>query len=105
MKKKFKVTDAQLAKEIQDKDVPLLAACFENVDIYLSSFDLADGEKTDIRKADALSGTQTAMIKCLDIWKSHTPWSATFKAVLDIMLHLKKGRDVQKVLEYVSNNC
>ena len=93
--------DAQLSREIQQADIPYLAGCFDSVDPYPDLLKLTGGEKTDVMKTESVSGTQVAMIKCLSLWKSHNPWSATYKALLGIMLRLGKIEEASKVLKQI----
>ena len=93
--------DTLLSQEIQQKDIPILAGCVEKVDLYPDLLELTGGEKTDVMKIESVSGTQSAMIKCLSLWKSHKPWGATYKALLDIMLKLGKIQEARKVLNQI----
>ncbi len=44
-------------REIQQKDVSYLAACFDNVELYVDAFELTPGEQTDVRlkKIDSIT--------------------------------------------------
>ncbi len=47
--------------------------------------ELTTAEETNARRAD---GNQTAIMKCLQIWKQHNPSQATYRALLDIARRL-----------------
>ncbi len=59
--------------EIQQKDVSYLAACFDNVELYVDALELTPGEQTDVRlkKIDSIT-TYIAMIKCLKSGKERS---------------------------------
>ena len=79
-----------------------MAACFGNVDLYINSLGLEEGEKTDVKKSAQIDGNQIAVMNALKIWKSHKPWEVTFRAIIDIMLSLNKGENARKVFQYVA---
>ncbi len=68
-----------------------MALCFDNVSMYSSAMGLAPAEQADVNMWYHREGTQTAMMKCLKIWKQHYSSQATYRALLDIVLGLGKG--------------
>ena len=105
LKKELKLTDSQLSQKIEQKDIPFIAGCVDSVDPYPDALELSGGEKTDVTKAEAVSGTRTAMGKCLSMWKSHRPsarTAPTFKDLLDIMFGLERETDAEKVMKYIA---
>ena len=104
LKKELKLTDSQLSQKIEQKDIPFIAGCVDSIDPYPDALELSGGEKTDVTKAEAGSGTRTAMGKCLSMWKSHRPsrTAPTFKDLLDIMFGLERETDAEKVMEYIA---
>ena len=72
------------------------------MDLYINSLDLTAGDKSYVKKIAGSSGNQIAMITALTLWKECEPWNATFKAIIDIMLSLKKGSDARKVFQYLA---
>ncbi len=98
--KRYNLTDEQLNSEIEDPDTPKLALCFDNVELYSSSMRLPPAEQADVNMLYHREGTQTAMMKCLKIWKQHNPYQATYRALLDIVLGLDKG---EQLIKSVSN--
>ena len=91
LQKKMEVTDEQLDRRINEVDLPLLAACFDNAEDYVEKLELTCGEQTDVRKLAFLHGTQAGMKIALKYWKSRNPMTATFRALLIILLSLSKG--------------
>ncbi len=95
---KYQLTTSQVNHEIQQEDVSYLAACFDNVEYYMDVLGLSSGEQTDvIQKAD----THAAMIKCLNIWKRKKLPQATFRALLEMLVKLKKGTIAVQVCQYM----
>ncbi len=74
---KCQLSTAQVDREVQQKDVPYLAASFDNVELYVDAMELSSGEQSDVRKMES---NHVAMIKCLNIWKRKKLSQATFGA-------------------------
>ena len=87
--------------KIEQRDLPFLASHFDNVEYYLDVFELSPPEQTDVRNM-VPQGTHIAMIRCLSLWRTHNPESATFRALIDILEKLKKELIAYKVLKYIS---
>ncbi len=60
---------------------------------------LPPAEQADVNMLYHREGTQTAMMKCLKIWKQHNPYQATYRALLDIVLGLKKGDTAHQICQ------
>ncbi len=85
------------AHEIQQKDVPYLAA---NVGFYVDAMELTPGEQSDVRLKKTESN-HVAMIECLKIWKRKNLSQATFRALLEMLVKLKKGEIADEVCQYL----
>ncbi len=81
----YRLTDKQLNSEIKKSDTHVIAHYFDNVELYSSAMELTTAEEANARRVD---GNQTAIMKCLQIWKQHNPSQATYRALLDIALRL-----------------
>ena len=90
----------QLDFEIEERDIIFLAGYFDNVEYYLESLELTPTEKTDVRDSKHRDGTQIAMKQCLSFWRKHNPSKATLKALLEILLKLRKEELASKVCGY-----
>ncbi len=102
LKGKTGVSDTQLDTEIIDHDLYTLADCFDNVETYLTRLKLTTGQQTDIKNLLALRGsTQIAMSEALKLWCTPNPLTATFRALLIILLGLKRGDVAVKVCQYI----
>ncbi len=97
--KRYSLTDEQLDSEIEDSDTPKLALCFDDVELYSSSMGLAIAEQADVKESRR---TQTAMMTCLQIWKEHNPFQATYRALLDIVLGLEKRDTAHQICQQLT---
>ena len=86
---KYHLTTSQINREIQQKNIPLLAVHFDNVEFYIYLLELTSGEQSDVRLKKTESN-HLAMIECLAIWKRKKPSQATFRALLEMLVMLKK---------------
>ena len=93
---KYQITTFQVDCEIQQKDIPYLALHFDNVNLYVDVMELTPGEQMDVNRADT---NQLAMIKCLKLWKGKNPAQATFRALLEMLVKLKKEEIASQVLK------
>ncbi len=100
--KRYSLTDEQLDSEIEDSDTPKLALCFDNVELYSSSMGLAIAKQADVKESSRIYDTQAAMMKCLQIWKEHNPYQATYRALLNIVLGLGKGDTADQICQQLT---
>ena len=96
----YNLSNDQLNCEIKEEDIITLAGYFDNVEYYLSALGLITAEQTDIKFKKVTEGTQIAMNECLTLWKRHNPSAATLRALLEILLRLKKVEIASKVCQY-----
>ena len=94
---KCQLTTSQINGEIQQKDISYLAACFDNVELYVDALELTPGEQTDVR-LKKIDSNHLAMIECLKIWKRRKPSQATFRALLEMLVEMKKEAIAAQVL-------
>ena len=108
LKKEFKVNDCQLDSNINEIELPELAACFDNTDDYLEKLELSPGQQTDVSEEKAktrLNRTQAGMKLALRYWLNKKQLQATFRALLLILLSLLKGDVAVQVCKYLSDKC
>ncbi len=101
LKRRTGVSDSQLGTEVIEHDLTNLAACFDNVDAYLSKLGLLPGQQTDIKDLALRRSTQIAMAEALKLWRAPNPFVATFRALLIILLDLKRGDVAVRVCQYI----
>ncbi len=86
---KYQLTTSQINREIQQKNIPYLARHFDNVEVYIYLLELTPGEQSDVRLKRTESN-HLAMTECLTIWKRKKPRQATFRALLEMLVMLRK---------------
>ncbi len=91
----------KLPLQIEQRDMTLVAGLFDNMELYFDQLELTDCERSDVRSSALLNGTQVGMSTALSVWKSHGSWHATYGALLDIVLKLKKESIALKLCEYL----
>ena len=95
--------DVQLDSLIRENDLPDLAGCFDEVDIYLYKFKLAPGQQTDVKDLAHQSGTTVAMAAALKFWRQPNPFFATFRKLLEIVLDLRRGDVAVSVCQHIAS--
>ena len=95
---KYQITTSQVDHKIQQKDIPYLAPHFDYVNLYVDVMGLTPGEQMDVNGADT---NQLAMIKCLNLWTRKNPAQATFRALLEMLVKLKKEEIAMKICQYL----
>ena len=101
LKRSTGVSDTQLDTEVIEHDLYNLAACFDNVDTYLLKLELPPCQQTDIKDLAFRLSTQIAMAEALKLWRAPNPLVATFRALLIILLDLKRGDVAVRVCQYI----
>ena len=91
LKRRTGVSDVQLDSQIIENDLPHLAGCFDEVDLYLYKLELTPGQQTDIKDLAFQRSTTVAMATALKLWRQPNPFAATFRALLEMLLDLKRG--------------
>ena len=95
---KCPLTTAQVNREIQQEDVSYLAPCFDNVELYVDAMKLTPGEQSDVQLKKS---NHLAMIECLKIWRGKQRSQATFRALLEMLVKLRKGEIADLVCQYL----
>ncbi len=98
---RYNLTAEQLNSEIEHSDFPCLALYFDNVDIYSHIMELTASEQADVKMLYFREGTQAAMVKCLLFWRTHNPFTATYRALLELLLGLRKERIADQICQHL----
>ena len=98
---KHGVTDKQLDREIEQDDLAPVAMHFDDVELYLNPLKLNGNEQIDVKRDAFVKGNQVAVINCLSIWRCHEPSEATFRALIRILLDLRKEEIATKIFQYL----
>ena len=96
----YNISSKQLNDQIEEKDMMILASYFDDVEFYLGILGLTRAEQTDTKFKASNQGTQIAMNHCLLLWRQHNPSTATLRALLEILLSLKKEEIASNVCNY-----
>ena len=99
---RYSLTDEQLNSEIGDSDIPYLAEYFDGVKIYASAMGLTPAQQADVNRLYCYEGTQVAMTECLILWKRHDPFAATHKALLELLLGLRKDKIANDICQHLT---
>ncbi len=62
---------------------------------------LTPADQADVIQCYHARGTQEAMIKCLTLWKSHDPFAATYKALLELLLKLRQEETACQICQHL----
>ena len=88
LKDRTNVTDSQLDTEIEERDMILLAAYFNNIETFPLLLGLNPAEQQDVKYALVLNDMQTAMFLVLRLWRKANPGAATYRALVEIVLRM-----------------
>ena len=105
LKTHSKVTDSQLDGQIQERKLLKLSAHFDNVESYLVRLGLTPSQQTDIKDLALRRGTQIAMSEALRLWREPNPYAATYRALVEVLLDLGKGKIAMEVCNYLTSKC
>ncbi|XP_064400734.1 protein NLRC3-like isoform X2 [Halichondria panicea] len=102
LKERTQVTDSQLDTEIEDTDLIILADHFDNIETYSTLFELTNSKKQDIIDEKMRYNTQAAMSLAMKLWKRRNPAAATYRALVEIVLSLRKVDVATTVCEFLT---
>ena len=101
---KYHVDTVQLDQEIPDNQFLVIADFFDGVELYCVAMGLLPCDQADILHILFQRGAQPAMMQCLLKWKLLNPENATFRALLELLLRLKKPKVAAEVCQYWAQN-
>ena len=87
---------------IREEDISKVAGLFNEVEIYLDKLGLLTAQQTDIKDIAYRHSTTQAMTKALRLWRQPDPYAATFQALLEILLDLRRGDVAVRVCQYIT---
>ena len=87
--------------KIREEDTYDLAGCFDQLETYLDRLKLNSAQQTDIHDLAAQRGVQIAMAQALKLWRQPKPWLATYRALVEILLDLRRGDVADRVCQYI----
>ena len=69
----------------------------------MNNLHLNASQQTEVEELALRRDTQTAMTRALKLWRQPNPLNATFKALVEISLILKRGDVAMSICQYVSD--
>ena len=96
----YNLTDKQLGSEIEE--IIFLAEHFDGVEIYSNAMGLTRAKQADVNELFHKRGTQVAMTECLTVWKQHNPYAATYRALLELLLRLRKEKIADEICQHLT---
>ncbi len=102
--RRYCLTDEQLNSEIKNSDFPHLAEYFDGVTIYSNALGLTPAKQADVNALCQREGTQAAMNTCLSFWNQHNPYAATYRALLQLLLELRKERIADEICQHLTHS-
>ena len=102
LKRETGVDDSQLATMIREEDINKIAGLFDEVETYLDKLRLLPAQQTDVKDIAYRHSTTLAMTKALKLWRQPDPYAATFQALVEILLDLRRGDVAVRVCQYIT---
>ena len=90
------VDTVQLDREIPDDELPVIAAYFNNVELY-NAMGLTSAEQDVITALHRYEN-------CLLLWQQRDPYKATYRALLELLLRLHRTQVATQVCQYLAQN-
>ena len=96
------ISDAQLDTEIPERDLHILAGCFDNFDDYMDKLELIPPERTDVRRIESKQNScQSAIREMLRFWRTSNPDAATFRSLLHVVISLRKHKVAEDICKFI----
>ena len=103
LKKETGIDDSQLETMIREEDINKIAGYFGHMEMYLDGLELIPSDQADVKDiAQSLQSTALAMAEALKRWRQPNPFTATFQALLKILLDLRRGDVAFRVCQYIT---
>ena len=102
LKRETGVDDSQLGTMIREEDINKIAVHFGHVEMYLDRLGLEPFQWTIVKDMAYTHNTALAMAEALKLWRQPDPYAATFQALLEILLDLRRGDVAVRVCQYIT---
>ena len=96
------IDDSQLATTIREEDIIKIAGYFGYVETYLDKLGLEPAQQADVKDIVHTRNTAIAMAEALRLWCQPNPYTATFRALLEILLDLRRGDVAVRICQYIT---
>ena len=103
LKRATGVTDQQLDKELEDIDFYMLGVQFDTVFGLLEELGLNPADRANVKRRVDHESIQSGVALALRLWQSVNTSAATFRALVRILLRLRKGNVAVRICNYIVN--
>ncbi len=93
-----------LNNQIETKEFVILADYFDSVRKYPVALGLTASQQADVRLLQVSDDTQTAMMECLSLWQRSNGSAATYRALVKLLLRMRKYDIANKVFKHCQEN-
>ena len=87
---------------IREEDIIKIAVHFGHVETYLDRLGLLPAQQADVKDMVYTRNTELAMAEALKLWCQPDPYAATFQALLEILLDLRRGDVAVRVCQHIT---
>ena len=87
---------------IREEDINKIAVHFGHVETYLDRLRLEPAQQADVKDMVYTRNTALGMAEALKLWCQPNPYAATFQALLEILLDLRRGDVAVRVCQYIT---
>ena len=102
--RKTGVTDQQLDQEIPNSDIYCVAEHIEMTPGLLGRLELTTAEKSDATRKGNYEGNQSGVAYALSVWQRVNPSRATFRALVEIAIGLRRGDTATDICRFIVDN-
>ena len=102
LKRETGIDNSQLTTMIREEDINKIAVHFGHVETYLDRLGLLPAQQADVKDIVYTRNTALAMAEALKLWCQPNPYTATFQALVEILLDLRRGDVAVRVCQYIT---
>ena len=95
------MSDALLDMETKERDFHILGGYFDTLSGLPERLDLTPAECADVKERAHREGTQSGVAHALKLWRRVDPSKATYRALLDILISLRRGDIAVNIRKYI----
>ena len=94
------VSDRQLDIEIKERDFHTLGRYFDTLSGFLERLAFTPAERADVNRTADRDGIQAGVAHALRLWQRVDPSKATVRALLEILVGLRRGDIAVQICKY-----
>ena len=96
------MNDQLLDKEIKEEEFHIIGRYFDTLSGLPERLHLTRAECADVKDTAHREGTQSGVAHALSLWRRVDPSRATFRALLDIVVSLRRGDISTDIHKYIT---